>query len=453
MSSIAKGIAANGAINILQKLVRVLEQLLLIPFFLVQWGAEYYGEWLTLSIIPSILAFSDLGFGSAVSNSFVLAYSSGDKKHSADLSRSGIAVISFSVAIGVVLTIGTLLVGNSFGLFKHSVIDAQSAMIAVTLLMASKLIGFYGQLIEGYFRAAHKAPLSGIYMVGNGLLNIIVGISVLFAGFGITGYSLSQLIVAVLFNVVYCYSGQRLIDFEGNKGVIRRSDISDIAKKGMGYLATPIWQAIYFQGSTFVVRIALGAEAVAVFNTVRTVCRSVNQLFSVINAGIFPDMQYEYGRGNLKTVQKLYRISILASFIIAFIGFVLLITAGQYIYGVWTNHKLDVPTDMWTIFMFGVLLNAAWWTSVVVYRVTNKPYHFAIMATAMSVVSVGASYLLASPLGLVGVAIGAVLFDLVMAIYVPYDGCRIFKMKLSDLWTHIPSDYAMLRARVLKKRT
>lgn len=284
MSSIVKGVVANGLINILQKLARVLDQLLLIPFFLTNWGAEYYGEWLTLSIIPGILAFSDLGFGSAVSNSFVLAYSGGDKKHSADLSRSGMVIISLSVLLGVVLTTLTLFVGSGLGLFNHSVIDARSAMIAVTLLMASKLIGFYGQLIEGYFRAARKAPLSGGYGLVNSLINITVGISVLFAGADIVGYSLSQLIVAVLFNIVYFYNGRKLVDFEGHKGTIRRSDISDIVKKGMGYLATPIWQSIYFQGSTFVVRLTLGAEAVAVFNTVRTVCRSVNQLFSVINA-------------------------------------------------------------------------------------------------------------------------------------------------------------------------
>jgi len=72
--SIIKGIISNGLANVVQKLVRIADQLLLVPFFLTHWGAAMYGEWLTLTIIPSVLAFSDLGFGSAVSNSFVLAY-------------------------------------------------------------------------------------------------------------------------------------------------------------------------------------------------------------------------------------------------------------------------------------------------------------------------------------------------------------------------------------------
>lgn len=83
--SVVRGIFNNGIANIAQKIVRILDQLLLVPFFLTAWGAEYYGEWLTLSIVPSVLAFSDLGFGSAVSNGFVLAYAAGNKQQAANL--------------------------------------------------------------------------------------------------------------------------------------------------------------------------------------------------------------------------------------------------------------------------------------------------------------------------------------------------------------------------------
>ena len=107
--SITKGIISNGLANVVQKVVRILDQLLLVPFFLTSWGAAYYGEWLTLSIIPSVLAFADLGFGSAVSNSFVLAYAAGDKQRAANLNKSGYLAISLSVALGILLTVAILL--------------------------------------------------------------------------------------------------------------------------------------------------------------------------------------------------------------------------------------------------------------------------------------------------------------------------------------------------------
>lgn len=97
MSSIRKNILFNGIANTLTKTVKVGEQLLLVPFFLTAWGAAYYGEWLTLSIIPSVLAFSDLGFGSAAASSFVLSYSAGDKKRAFDIFHTSVRIITWTV--------------------------------------------------------------------------------------------------------------------------------------------------------------------------------------------------------------------------------------------------------------------------------------------------------------------------------------------------------------------
>ena len=111
-SNIAKGIIGNGLAQITQKVIRVLDQLLLVPFFLSYWDASYYGEWLTLSIIPSMLGFSELGVGTAAGNSFVLAYASGNKQQAANIKKSGITVISFTIILGFILTIVVLLICN-----------------------------------------------------------------------------------------------------------------------------------------------------------------------------------------------------------------------------------------------------------------------------------------------------------------------------------------------------
>ena len=107
-NNIVKGIIGNGLAQITLKVIRVMEQLLLIPFFLTAWGAAYYGEWVTLSIIPTILTFTNFGFGSAVSNSFVLAYTGGDKQKAADINKNGILVVGGSIVIGAIFTAAIL---------------------------------------------------------------------------------------------------------------------------------------------------------------------------------------------------------------------------------------------------------------------------------------------------------------------------------------------------------
>lgn len=436
--SIIEGIISNGLANVVQKIVRIADQLFLVPFFLIHWGAAYYGEWLTFTIIPSVFAFSDLGFGSAVSNSFVLAYASGDKQKSADLRKSGFWIISLSVLFGLVLTALTMTVCDKMHLFDRTQIKANDAMFAVIFIMVARLLGFYTQLVEGFFRGARKAALGSFLGSGNYLINIVVGLVVLQLGYGVAAFAFSQMVIAVVYLIVYSIIGCRQIDLTGVEGRVLWSDIIDITKKGMGYLMTPIWQSVYFQGTTFVVRLTLGAEAVAVFNTVRTVCRSVNQFFSIINASIFPDLQYEYGRGNMVVVRKYFRAGVSLSMAIGFAGVVILMICGLNIYGWWTKSMLTVPTNVWYVFMFGVFMNAVWWTSVVAYRMTNQPYHFAVASTVTAFLSVGLTYFLSVYYGLIGAAIGCTFFELVMAFYVLPDSCNILGIRLIELVNNRP---------------
>lgn len=430
---VVRGIFNNGIANITQKVVRILDQLLLVPFFLTAWGAEYYGEWLTLSIVPSILAFSDLGFGSAACNGFVLAYAAGDKQQAANFYKSGFWIISGSVLLGIVISFSIVIVGNYAGWFAKAAIIASDAIWAVTLMMASKLISFYTQLAEGFFRGAQRAATGSFLSSGNCLLNIIVAFVVLYMGCGVVGFAFSHFVISVFYTIFYWFLGRRMITFDGLKGKFVRKDIHMIMSKGIAYLATPVWQSIYFQGTTLVVRIVLGAEAVAVFNTVRTVCRSVNQMFGIINAAIFPELQFEYGRGNLLLVQRLFRIAVCLSIFIGFIGAIVLCMIGLPLYYWWIQNALMVEPMVWNIFMIGVFMNAVWWTSVVTYRMTNQPKYFAIASTLISCLSVGICYVMSEKLGLAGAALATTIFETVMVVCILPDACRQLGLKVSDL--------------------
>ena len=133
--SLKNRILSNGLASILQKVVRVVEQLFLVPFFITAWGAAYYGEWLTLTIIPSVMAFSNLGFGSAAGNSFVLSYAAGDKQKSADISKTGFYIITIMVCVAILVSALTIVVLDYFDVFEKSLIDKSDAIIAVSFMI------------------------------------------------------------------------------------------------------------------------------------------------------------------------------------------------------------------------------------------------------------------------------------------------------------------------------
>lgn len=433
--STKKNILQNGFSTAAQKVVRILEQLFLVPFFITTWGAAYYGEWLTLTIIPSVLAFSDFGFGSAAANSLVLKYSSGKYQEAADIARTGFIVITFAISFGLLIGAAALGVTIHFHWLQHSLIPTHQAIIALIFMMLAKVLSFYMQIFEAYFRAARKAAF-GINLSNiNGLLNIGAGLIVLLLGYGVVAFAISQLVVAIVFNLAYGVIAERTLHlYREYKGQYSKSEAKDIFKNGFGFLMSPIWQSILFQGTTFVVRVTLGPLAVAVFNTVRTLSRSVNQLYSIISGSIFPEIQYEIGAGNMNQARKIYSKSIQIAFLLSFIGIILLAIFGLPAYNFWTKHELNPPYIMWFLFVAATAFNAVWWTAGVVFRAMNKPYKLSIAGVISSIIAIGGTYFGCKLWGLTGAAMGSLFFEIIMAVYILPVSNKMMDIKILQLF-------------------
>ena len=407
---VKKNIILNGIGQIGTRTVRIVEQLLLVPFFLSIWGTAYYGEWLTLSIIPSVLAFSDLGFGTAVSNHFVLKYSSGDLKGSAHIYKTGLLVISLTVLLGLLLSGVIILVAWQTDMLNKTEIPPSDMLLSLVFLMGSRLVSFYSQLFEGFYRAKHKASVAFNLYTLEGFGRIGVGIASLLAGCTIVGYSLGQFLVAIIFNIAFAILATRNIP-DLPQGEYRKDIAIYTLKKGFGYMLTPIWQSIYMQGATFVVRIVLGPVAVTLFNTVRTVCQSIKSVFAIVNGSIYPEIQISYGKGDMETVKKIYIFSMQFITIISCIGLLFLIIFGPTIYKWWTNNTLEVSNTIFYIFLLGIPLNAIWWTSGTIFRAINKPITYSLCGLFSAIIATVLTYLLSKICGIYGAAMGFVVMD------------------------------------------
>jgi Na+-driven multidrug efflux pump len=111
---------------------------------------------------------------------------------------------------------------------------------------------------------------------------------------------------------------------------------------------------------------------------------------------------------------------------------------------------LSVSSEIWDTFVVGILFNAVWWTSIVAYSVTNKPYYFAVVSTITACLSVAISYVLSIYLGLWGAVLGTVLFELIMMFYILPDSCRLFGMKAIELFTHLKEDSKLIKKKNFK---
>lgn len=417
--SIKKNLLKNGLASLINKGIKVAEQLLLVPFFISAWGAAYYGEWLTLTIIPSIIGLSDFGFGTAASNSFVLNYSANKIQEAANIAKSGFFSINIIVVSTLVLSFVIIQLVNYYDFFDKSLIAKDDAILALYFLMASRVLGFYQPLNESYFRSVRKASLSINLNGFNSGINLAAGILILIFNGGIVLFAFSNLVCAFFFLVAHTLKARSILpQLSKFKGIILIEDIKGIFLKGFGFLLSPIWQAIFFQGTTFAIRIVLGPIAVTIFNTVRTLCRFSNQINSIVIASILPEIQFEIGSGNFTKARKLFRFGLFFVIIITFIGVFFLYFGGTWFYQFWTGKVLDPPSMVWNILIIGIVFNAIWWMSSDILIASNKPYEFTLAGVIVAIFSVICTYLLLEPFGLIGAAFGSLLLDLLLFFYV-----------------------------------
>ena len=64
--------------NLFARVVRVAEQLVLVPLLLSSWGATSYGEWLALGSIAGFAAIANLGIGHAAAAEIILISARGE---------------------------------------------------------------------------------------------------------------------------------------------------------------------------------------------------------------------------------------------------------------------------------------------------------------------------------------------------------------------------------------
>ncbi|WP_149243698.1 hypothetical protein [Dyadobacter sp. 32] len=436
--TIKENLIKNGLATGVGKLIRIAEQLFLVPFFISAWGGEYYGEWLTLTIIPSFLAFSDFGFGTSAANIFLLKYTSGDEQGAANIAKSGTLMITIVVLFSIFLSLSIIIGLDKYGVFDKSLIKRSDAILAISLMIIAKIINFYNQFFESYFRCARKAAFSINLQTVYSAANMLLGLTVLLIGKGVVHYALINLAVSLIFNPIYIWKARQILPIHNRyKGVIIKSELKEIANKGFGYLLSPVWQAIYFQGTTFVVRLTLGPLAVAVFNTTRTLVRAVNQVFNMVTLSVFPEFQFQIGSGNMESARQIFRLTFTIVIVAALAGIIFLYFFGPWLYGVWTHKTLDPPAGMWNVFLVGIALNAVWWTSTITFQALNKPYYFTVLGTISAIISVGATYFLSQSHGLLGTALGSILLDLILALSILPMSCKLLDQPIKEIFSNL----------------
>jgi O-antigen/teichoic acid export membrane protein len=183
-------------------------------------------------------------------------------------------------------------------------------------------------------------------------------------------------------------------------------------RKGVAFQAFPLGDALNLQGALLIVQYALGPGAVAIFGSMRTLVRSVNQITAVISQAVWPEMTHLLGARDFKRASRLYRASVGFSLLLALCATVFLLLFGHPIYTAWTRGCLTFPQGLLSIFLLAIPFNTLWMTSSIIHLSHNQHEGLAARYLAANILGVFACFVLTVRFGLYGAAISTVVVDL-----------------------------------------
>ena len=163
-------ILKNSFASIFQKFVIFVNQFALVPIFITFWGVEMYGDWIALTVIPAVFAYTNLGFGTAAATKIIHGYA--DKNYTKAISnfKAGFICISALIFIIIVISFVLMKVLQYQGVFDNLTIKHEDAFLGVYLVIISGVSGFYNVLFSGLYNAIKKTALS-MYL-GSGLESV-----------------------------------------------------------------------------------------------------------------------------------------------------------------------------------------------------------------------------------------------------------------------------------------
>lgn len=394
--------------------IMAMRQLVVVPIYLRYWGAEYYGEWLIISAIPSFLAMSNLGLGTAACNKVAIDVAADRIDQSRQtFSSVGIALLAMSF----VVTFATFAFCRT--LHFSSFREIESPGIITGLLVAMLLPRMIAGLTRGWWiglgRAAYgnhlQNALSGLELVAI-LFLVLFGQGAVMVALTLAALNFAWLFVSLAVTQVYVSSRLHTSIFTST---LEWPVVVSMLRTGVGHQLSPLWQAVYFQGSILLAGALLGAEGAAGWGAIRIFIRSGSQLLELVSQSLSPEFQICVAEQNWERLDDLRRKGDLVCRCAATTAVALLLTAGLPVFHYWTHYEFSVPYLVWATTCLSLLPFSSWWTSSEVLRSLNQPWKLNLLLLAAASASLATSWLLAA-FGLLALAIGVVAFDLLAVI-------------------------------------
>lgn len=407
------------------KISALIFRLIQIPILLSFLGMEDYGRWLVLYALPSWMALANLGFGSVAANDISMAIGKGDLLRAKTIFSSTIRIVLYIMFGGLLVILPAIFMFRWEGFLKVAASRHDEIVRALIWFTLFTLLTFYSDVFAARFRAARKAHTYMLLYSLRPWLELGIMVIILHFTTRLDWLAFSVFLSTIVFTIaVQWLSYKAMPQLSYSRLTVDKGLLRHLFRKGIAFQAFPLGNALIFQGTIIVVQMILGPVAVAIFGSVRTLVRSINQMLELINQVMWPELSILFGKGDLAKAARLHRIGVVVSIGLAMVFVLLLALFGEKIFSWWTHGTIVLSRALLLLFLLPIPFNSLWFTSSVIHMASNKHEGLAIRYLIAMLMSVIGCAILSWFFGIEGAAVSTVIADLIL---IPY----VFRVSLS----------------------
>jgi O-antigen/teichoic acid export membrane protein len=399
------------------KAIGLFASLISVPLTYRYLGPERYGIWMVLISIISAMSFADLGIGNGLMNAVSEAYGKDDHRLAQQHVTSALVLmlcIAAFLALAGAVSYPFLPWARMFNV-KSEAAAAEGAM-AFLVLYASFVINIPLGVITRAQAGLQKGYTSQIVNACGGILSLgaIVLVILLHAGLAwLVFASVFAIIIATLFNgwILFREYPWLLPSWQA----YRASSARKIFKLGMMFFVLQCAVALAFTSDNIVIAQILGAAAVAIYAVPQKLFGFVSTVVSMGISPLWPAYGEALARGDVSWVRRVFFGSLWLTLAITVPLCTLLAFAGPWILRVAVGKSFHAPMSLLVVLaVWGVVSSVSIAISTLLNG-TGTVKALAIVSVFVSISNLAVSILLTRRLGVIGVCLGSIITQLVIA--------------------------------------
>jgi O-antigen/teichoic acid export membrane protein len=438
--------------NFLGQIINLASRFLLVPLFLLAWGANIYGEWLLLSSMVAYLTLTDMGGATFIGNRMTQAFAHRDYDLFRKILHTGLALF-LAIPLVVFIVFITLIFFFNPAPFLHITQTSHRVVILVLALLAFQFVISLPQgiLLRVYF-AVEMLPRGVMLLNLMQFLSLCLVAGGLWLGWGMVPIALLQIIPYGLIAVTALYDINRKFP-QFRILSLKAADFSfglSFIKPSLHFFLIQISQAFSAQGIVLVVGMVLGPVQVVLFSTIRTLVNLIRSFFEQVSHAAWPEMTRLDAQQDMDKFLALFRIILRTTLMASILFMTILHFFGGFIYHFWLRKTVPFEQPVLDLFLIYMGQFIFWLTCSHPLLATNRHQTLAKVLFVSSILTIGLAYLGGQHLGLPGIVLGMIVGDLILPFWlVPlllssYQACFSLKFFATEMVPYIGSMIIMV---------